>query len=322
MKDRITWTVAQDGSGDFATLTEAVAACAAHPEQPVRFVVRRGIYAERPHIELADYQIVGEGRDATIITAAAGGFDPWPGEAKRGTFRSQTLFLGGQSAELYDITVQNTAGDGADAGQALAVYADAARVRMERVALYGNQDTLFTAPLPLQEREKNGFRGPREHAPRLPSVQYYKDCVIRGNVDFIFGGADAVFDRCLIQPRAHRSGISYIAAPCTPPDCAGYLFAQCTVQGNCPPHSVYLGRPWRANAAAYYLDCTLSDEICPAGWDPWGDAANTQTARFGESGCTGAGCAGPRAFGSVDAPALDGAARKRLAEFRAAFGAE
>ncbi len=87
------------------------------------------------------------------------------GEVKTGTFRSATLFLGGGRAVVRNLTVQNNAGDGAKAGQALAVYADASRVLMENVNLYGNQDTLFTAPLPLQEREKNGFRGPRENTP-------------------------------------------------------------------------------------------------------------------------------------------------------------
>ena len=70
---------------------------------------------------------------------------------------------------------------------------------MENVNLYGNQDTLFTAPLPLQEREQNGFRGPRENTPRLDTVQYYKNCTIRGNIDFIFGGANAVFDTCTLS---------------------------------------------------------------------------------------------------------------------------
>ena len=72
-----------------------------------------------------------------------------PGRAsKTGTFRSETLFLGGGRAVVRSLTVQNNAGDGAKAGQALAVYADASRVLMEDVNLYGNQDTLFTAPLP------------------------------------------------------------------------------------------------------------------------------------------------------------------------------
>ena len=150
--ERKTWIVDESGAGDYRTLTEAVAACAATPDEPVRFYIRHGIYEERPFIELADYVIEGEYRNATVITASVGG---------TGTFRSATLFLGGGRAVVRNLTVQNNAGDGAKAGQALAVYADASRVLMENVNLYGNQDTLFTAPLPLQEREQNGFRGPR-----------------------------------------------------------------------------------------------------------------------------------------------------------------
>jgi len=157
--ERKTLVVDESGRGDYRTLTEAVAACAETPELPVRFYIKHGIYEERPFIELADYIIEGEYRNATVITASVGGHDPWPGEAKTGTFRSETLFLGGGKAVVRNLTIQNNAGDGAKAGQALAVYADASRVLMEDVNLYGNQDTLFTAPLPLQEREKNGFPG-------------------------------------------------------------------------------------------------------------------------------------------------------------------
>lgn len=190
---------------------------------------------------------------------------PWPGEERTGTFRSQTLFLGGGSARLEHLTVENTAGDGADRGQALAVYADASRVCMVDVSLHGNQDTLFTAPLPLAVRQKNGFRGPRENTPRLDTKQYYRDCEISGNIDFIFGGANAVFDHCRIVPVAHRGVTSYIAAASTPQGKPGYLFANCTVQGNSPAGSVHLGRPWRQYARVYWLDCDLSDEIIPLG---------------------------------------------------------
>ena len=52
--------VDESGAGDYHTLTEAVAACAATPDEPVRFYIRHGIYEERPFIELADY--VSRGR--------------------------------------------------------------------------------------------------------------------------------------------------------------------------------------------------------------------------------------------------------------------
>lgn len=314
-----TCVIAADGSGDFPTLTAAAAACAARPQEPVRFYLRRGVYDERPVLELENYLIEGESREETILTGHVGGRDPWPGEDKTGTFRTATLFLGGGLARVHNLTVRNTAGDGADVGQALAVYADAARVCMRHVNLYGNQDTLFTAPLPLHEREKNGFRGPREHAPRRGTRQYYQHCTIAGNIDFIFGGATAVFDHCRIVPVAHRSGISYITAASTPPNQPGYLFADCTVQGSCPPGSVYLGRPWRSHASVFWLDCTLSSEIAPAGWDNWNDPVNEQTARFGEASSRGPGAALQRAFGTVGDNDHACAARRILEAFRAEF---
>lgn len=158
-------TICADGTGEYTTLSAAAAA--QDPALPVQFVMGPGVYHERPFLELADYVITGTGTGKTVISAGVGGFDPWPGEAKTGTFRSWTAFLGGGSARVEHLTIENTAGDGAKSGQALAVYADAARVCMVDVALHGNQDTLFTAPLPLTEREPNGFRGPRENAPRL-----------------------------------------------------------------------------------------------------------------------------------------------------------
>ncbi|MBP7271731.1 MAG: hypothetical protein KA983_02690, partial [Gemmiger sp.] len=39
---------------------------------------------------------------------------------------------------------------------------------------------------------------------------------IRGNIDFIFGGANAVFDTCRLEPWHHISGICYITAPARP----------------------------------------------------------------------------------------------------------
>ena len=68
----------------------------------------------------------------------------------------------------------------------------------ENVKMTGCQDTLFCAPLPVSARQQNGFMGPRMMTERRLTRQYYKNCEITGDVDFIFGGADAVFDDCFI----------------------------------------------------------------------------------------------------------------------------
>ena len=39
---RKTWIVDESGAGDYRTLTEAVAACAATPDEPVRFYIKIG----------------------------------------------------------------------------------------------------------------------------------------------------------------------------------------------------------------------------------------------------------------------------------------
>ena len=71
-----TLVIAKDGSGDFPSLTAAVAACTASPEEPVRFYLRKGVKEERPFLELEEYLIEGESREETILTAAVGGRDP------------------------------------------------------------------------------------------------------------------------------------------------------------------------------------------------------------------------------------------------------
>ena len=78
--ERKTWVVDESGAGDYRTLTEAVAACAATPDEPVRFYIRHGIYEERPFIELADYVIEGEWAGVTRGRARS---RPAPSAAQR-----------------------------------------------------------------------------------------------------------------------------------------------------------------------------------------------------------------------------------------------
>lgn len=157
-------TVAVDGSAEFTTLTAAAAA--QNPAQPLHFVLGAGTYYERPFLELADYIITGAGMGQTVISAGAAGRDPWPGEERTGTFRSQTLFLGGGSARLEHLTVENTAGDGADRGQALAVYADASRVCMVDGFLARQPGyALHRSPAAGRAAEKRLPRSAGEHAP-------------------------------------------------------------------------------------------------------------------------------------------------------------
>ena len=173
---------------------------------------------------------------------------------------------------------------------------------MEDCTLLGAQDTLFTAPLPPKEIEKDGFIGPKQHTPRVPQRQLYRRCRIVGDVDFIFGGAAAWFEDCTlisIDGRADCSspGPGFVCAPSTPEGQRfGYVLSHCRfISEGAALGSVYLARPWREWARVTLLGCELGAHIAPAGFDDWSKPLAHSTARFEEYGSYGPGARGPRA---------------------------
>ena len=169
----LTITVAQDGSGDFASIAEAVLAVPYKEEALVQ--VGPGIYREKLVCEKRCITLRGAGADKTKLVWGDGGKLPHKDGRPTHTFRSYTAFFSGETLCVEDMTIENDAGPGAKAGQAVAAYVDSTRAVFRRVKLLGSQDTLFCAPLPEKEREKDGFLGPRGLAPRKPTAQYYTD---------------------------------------------------------------------------------------------------------------------------------------------------
>ena len=168
---------------------------------------------------------------------------------------------------------------------------DSTRAVFRRVKLLGSQDTLFCAPLPEKEREKDGFLGPRGLAPRKPTAQYYTDCEIAGDIDFIFGGGDALFENCVIRTVDNHIHHSYVTAPSGKADGLGFVFWNCDLVSDCPPGSVYLGRPWRPEGKTAVLGCRLGAHIAPEGFIAWNDRTDTGLATFAEADSTGPGAA-------------------------------
>ena len=280
-------TVAQDGSGDFASISEAV--LAVPYDCPAQIRIGAGIYREKLVCEKKDIALQGAGADCTRLVWGDGGKLPHPDGRPTHTFRSYTAFFSGERLRVEDLTIENDAGPGAKAGQAVAAYVDSAHAVFEKVRLLGNQDTLFCAPLPEKEREKDGFLGPRGLAPRRASAQYYHDCEIAGDIDFIFGGADALFEQCTLRTVDNHIPHSYVTAPSGKADGLGFVFWDCDFVSDCPVGSVYLGRPWRPEGKTAVLDCRLGAHIAPEGFSPWNDRADTNLAAFAEAGSNGPG---------------------------------
>ena len=260
-----------------------------------------GVYREKVVLARPNTTLEGAGADCTRIVWGDAAYTLLADGRKRGTFRTATLRTDAPCITLRGLTIENDAAPREAAGQAIALYADGDGLLCEDCRLLGAQDTLFTAPLPPREIEKDGFIGPKQHAPRVAQHHVYRRCLISGDVDFIFGGAAAWFDRCTIQNidgRSDRSTpyVGYATAASTPEGQRfGYVFSHCRfVSEGVPDGSVYLGRPWREFAKTVLIDCELGAHIAPAGFHDWNKPAAHDTAFYAECGSFGPGASGKR----------------------------
>jgi pectinesterase len=181
----------------------------------------------------------------------------------------------GDDFRAENITFRNTSGDH---GQALALRIDGDHAILKDCRMLGWQDTLMI---------NNGR-------------DYFTNCYVEGRVDFIYGSAAAVFDRCEI----HSKNGGHITAANTPKDHPfGFVFQNCKLTGDPNPWvdangvpantnsapMADLGRPWRPYASVTYLNCEMGAHIKPEGWNNWRNPTNELTARYAEYNSTGPG---------------------------------
>lgn len=291
-------TVAADGSGDYRTVQQAVDAIPAGRTARTLIRIRPGVYRQKLYIDKPRVSLVGEEAAATVLTWDDSAQRRLPDGGRMGTFRSFSVHIGGDDFTAAQITFENTAGPGDTAGPAVAVSVMGDRAAFYRCRFLGCQDTLFTGPLPPREIKPGGFAGPDEHAPRRRSRQYYEECLIRGDVDFIFGSATAVFCRCRLESNERGRAVNgYLTAASTPQGVPfGYVFLDCVLAGDARPGTCYLGRPWRDFAKTVFIRCRMGAHIRPEGFHDWNKPeAAAHTVDYAEYGSTGPGAAGPRA---------------------------
>ena len=88
------YTVAQDGSGDYKTLQEAINACKVFPDGRITIYLKPGIYHEKVEIHSWTNKIslIGEDAATTIIS-----FDDYSGKGSHNTFTSYTVKVSGSN---------------------------------------------------------------------------------------------------------------------------------------------------------------------------------------------------------------------------------
>jgi pectinesterase len=267
--------VAQDGSGNYKTIQEAVNSVRDLGQQRVTIYIRKGTYHEKlivPSWKTA-ISLIGDSTGIVTITNADYSGKPVPGGKdafgleKFSTYTSYTVLVQGNDCILQNLTIENTSGR---VGQAVALHVEGDRCIFKNCRILGNQDTLY--------------------ATTETSRQYYENCYIEGTTDFIFGEATCVFQSCTIKALTD----SYITAASTRPIHEfGYVFFDCKLIADTAVHKEFLGRPWRPYAKTVFIRTEMGAHILPQGWNPWpGDKMfpdKEKTAYYAEYGSTGPG---------------------------------
>ncbi|OIT24026.1 putative pectinesterasepectinesterase inhibitor 7 [Nicotiana attenuata] len=265
--------VNQDGSGNFTTINDAVAAAPNNTKVDAGYFliyITEGVYEE--YVAIAKNKkylmMIGDGINRTIITGNHSFVDGWT------TFNSSTFSVVGVGFVAVDITFQNTAG--AIKHQAVAVRNGADLSTFYSCSFEAYQDTLYV------------------HSLR----QFYRECDIYGTVDFIFGNAAAVFQNCNLYPRLplpnqfnaitaqgrtdinQNTGISIHNCTVRPAD--DLAFSNSSTK-------TYLGRPWKEYSRTIYMQSYMDGFIHPLGWHDWSGDFALNTSYYAEFNNTGLG---------------------------------
>ena len=285
--------VAQDGTGAYTSLQAAVDALPENSGKDERVIlVKKGVYHERVAVNRDHVRIVGEDPSETVLTWSSYALEIHPDGTERTTFRSWTMLVNGDDVTVENLCIRNDAGDGRKVGQAVAVYAAGDRGVWRSCRLIAHQDTLYCGPVRIPDVEEDlGARGGR--AERVPLVQdghpshsrqYFENCYIQGDVDFIFGSYRCWFERCTLF--MNQRGGWYTAANTHLSQPHGFVFHRCRLTGACPEGKAFLGRPWRKGSATVFLACEMDACVAPEGFTDW-DETRVITERYGEWETTG-----------------------------------
>jgi pectinesterase len=257
--------VAADGSGQFRTVQSAIESIPDENAEPRLIVIKPGTYQEQVVIKASKPFITlrGDHKDArkTILTfnRYATIEDPKAPGKRIGIADSETVSIHADIFTAENITFENTAGRVA---AAMAVRTAGDKQIFRNCRFLSWQDTLCLGDKRI----------------------YLHECYIEGRVDFVFGSATAVFEKCHLH--ATDGGVMTAAStkPHTP---FGLVFLKCKV--TCKEDRSYLGAPWHAGAATAFIECELGENLWPQGWTEWRGEEHHKSARFVEYKNTGPG---------------------------------
>ncbi len=249
--------VSLDGDGDYTSIQDAIDAVPDNSSSRTVIYIKDGTYDEEKLLipeEKQNVTFLGESREGTIISYHIYDCDDgkcptedaalWDDDLLE---TSATLTINADGFIAKDLTIENTAGA---VGQAQAITVSADKVIFINCDLTGYQDTIYFWT--------------------TTGRSYFKNCLVVGRTDYIYGGGIAFFDECEIR----SWGGGWITAPSTSEDLDyGFVFYSCDItyatgspRDGDDGDTVALGRPWHNYPKVTWIYCDMTEYIDPEGW--------------------------------------------------------
>lgn len=239
--------VAQDASGDYTTLQDAIAAAPAGRTSPWLIFVKKGNYtghitipASKPYIH-----IIGQGKNLVTISdnRLSGGDNAY------GISDGATMDIESNNDFIEGVDLQNSYGVNQNNGpQALALCSNGDKLILNNMKLRSYQDTWYTG-------------GNDSHR------SFITNSWIEGAVDFFYGKGDVMIANDTVNIVRKDGG--FIVAPNHGKSAKwGYVFLNnvITAPGNPSETTVWLGRPWHEYPKTVYINTKALVNIPATGW--------------------------------------------------------
>ncbi|XP_010056842.2 pectinesterase-like [Eucalyptus grandis] len=255
--------VAKDGSGNFTSINDAVAAAPDNIKTRFVIYIKEGDYLEYVTVNKTktNLMFVGDGIEKTLIKGNRNYDDGWT------AYWSATVAIEGDGFLAKGITFENFAGP--KKGQAAAFRSRSDKSAFFQCNFSSYQDTMYV------------------HSHR----QFYRDCDIYGTIDFIFGDAAVVFQNCNLYARKPNEGQANVFTAQgreDPLGQTGMSFLGCNFAAApdlAPVQSsfkTFLGRPWKEFSRTVIMESYIGDLVDPAGWSEFHGSAGLRTLFYGE----------------------------------------
>lgn len=245
-----------DGVKVFHTVQAALDSIPANNSERIVIFIEPGTYTEKLTINRPYVSLVGAGMEETTIVygdyAGTAVTQGKPGHTGN-TFLSQTVAVTADYFTASNLTIENSAGPRSEVAQAVAVSLKSDMAVFESVKLVGYQDTLY-----------NGLN------PSGKGRHYFRNSIIQGDVDFIFGEAPAVvMDNVKLVLVSHTGGGGHITAGAQRYTTdKGYIFLNSQIVDDDSAQGIYdLGRAWKDYARVSFINTLIdSKNFLDAGW--------------------------------------------------------